>query len=921
MRKLSVFAAAGLVACLVLGGLSDQPRPATAATANDASSAPAFTQTETISRNFLSGGQETVADTRTVTLNVTQTTNLQGRQEIGVSWSGAHPTGDIVPDPNSAAGEYEEYPLVLLECRGTASGGDQVDPETCWTQDSNSRYQGGFSYQPYQLDQYASSPGAMVVNEPSPLPSATEEPYCQTDETGGNGTPVRYWVPWVAADGTVYDGGQAGYCGQPPEATDGQTAALPSNETYGVTRLDGTGSTEFDMFDATENATLGCSASVACSLVAVPIMGVSCDADVSPAPSATDLANCEAGGAVPAGSLAVGSPPDFPYNVTVSGGLWWSPSNWRNRITVPLSFAPTQSSCPIVSSNSVVDVYGSESLLQASSQWEPYFCLGQDRDTFTFNHVSESEPQARNQVASGTVAAAFTSEAQPLGYGKPVVNAPVAVTGFSISYSIDGMDGDPVTTLKLTPLLLAKLLTDSYPVFQKDQGDPGLTGNPLNITDDPEFEALNPGIPTVGVGFFSASELTSLSESSDVIQALTTYINDDPTARAWLNGANAGEPSVCNNAGVYQAGASGVCPAMVVNPAYKGISLPVNQWPLLSTWESTAYDANPQVQFCLQTSPEPFDNLLAAPLGNLEDVSESMQFHHANSTTTCKPDAPGVPNSLSGTGTQSVGNYFMLGLTPLADDERYDLQTASLQTTPGTFVTPNNGSLEAATDLLQPDPSSGTWPITYDQFETSAGASAYPGTLVVYAAIPTSGLPAAAATDYADLLTFAAGPGQTPGEGVGQLPPGYLPLTAADGLGGLAAYTLAAAADVAAQNGQVPPLTPASGSSGGSGSSSPTGSSAFGASAAFGGNSQFINALFGSSAELVNGSDSAAAKAAAATAAKANGTEIGFIRLPTMSDTVLWIRSLPVGFALTLALLVALAALTTLFLGRRRRRW
>ena len=188
----------------------------------------------------------------------------------------------------------------------------------------------------------------------------------------------------------------------------------------------------------------------------------------------------------------------------------------------------------------------------------------------------------------------------------------------------------------------------------------------------------------------------------------------------------------------------------------------------------------------------------------------------------------------------------MLGLTPLADDERYDLQTASLETTPGTFVAPSNASLEAATDLLQPDSTSGTWPIPYDQFETSAGASAYPGTLVVYAAIPTSGLPAAAATDYADLLTFAAGPGQTPGEGVGQLPPGYLPLTAADGLGGLAAYTVAAAADVAAQNGQVPPLTSSSGGSGGgSDSSSSGGGSAAYSPNAFGGNGLFVSTFVG----------------------------------------------------------------------------
>ena len=139
------------------------------------------------------------------------------------------------------------------------------------------------------------------------------------------------------------------------------------------------------------------------------------------------------------------------------------------------------------------------------------------------------------------------------------------------------------------------------------------------------------------------------------MESLTTYINDDPAARAWLNGTSSGEPSVCNSAGDYQAGATGACPAMVVNPAYKGISLPVDQWPLLSTWESPAYDADPQVQFCLQGSPEPFDTLLAAPLGDLEDISEAMQFHRANSTTTCTPDAPGRTELAFGCGDPVAG--------------------------------------------------------------------------------------------------------------------------------------------------------------------------------------------------------------------------------------------------------------------------
>ena len=190
-----------------------------------------------------------------------------------------------------------------------------------------------------------------------------------------------------------------------------------------------------------------------------------------------------------------------------------------------------------------------------------------------------------------------------------------------------------------------------------------------------------------------------------------------------------------------------------------------------------------------RTLPSPSTALWRHLSRNLADISQSMQFDNANSTTNCSPDAPGVPNSLTAAGTQSPGYYFMLGITPLADDSRYDLQTASLQTTSGTFVAPSNDSLEAATDLLQPDTTTGTWPIPYDQFENERGAGAYPGTMVVYAAIPTSGLPAQAAADYANILTFAAGPGQTPGDGIGQLPPGYLPLTAADGLGGLAAYT------------------------------------------------------------------------------------------------------------------------------------
>ena len=58
-------------------------------------------------------------------------------------------------------------------------------------------------------------------------------------------------------------------------------------------------------------------------------------------------------------------------------------------------------------------------------------------------------------------------------------------------------------------------------------------------------------------GSTAASSLLSLNTSSDEIYALTSYINADPEARAWLNGSP--DPW-----------------GMIVNPNYKGITLPTS---------------------------------------------------------------------------------------------------------------------------------------------------------------------------------------------------------------------------------------------------------------------------------------------------------------------------------------------------------
>jgi hypothetical protein len=101
--------------------------------------------------------------------------------------------------------------------------------------------------------------------------------------------------------------------------------------------------------------------------------------------------------------------------------------------------------------------------------------------------------------------------------------------------------------------------------------------------------------------------------------------------------------------------------------------------------------------------------------------------------------------------------------------------------------------------------------------------------MVVYAAVPTSGLTSATAGELATWLRFASTSGQTPGLGVGDLPPGYLPMTAANGLGDMVAYTAAVADDVQAQNGQIPGVAAATGDPPGSSSGSSTSLQADGA--------------------------------------------------------------------------------------------
>ncbi|HSY14355.1 MAG TPA: hypothetical protein VK816_00080 [Jatrophihabitantaceae bacterium] len=805
--------------------------PSGAATSTTTEAGP-VSITKTITRsNIAADGISTNVESDKFTASVSATRALQNLQDVDVSWTGAHPTGAIEPDYNAAIADTQEYPVAILECRGvdgsaaTGSSSPAASPQTCWTHGNDERYQAVsyMDYAPWRLDADASAAErAAVVGRPNPVPAAC-----------GTSIPTNeYWVPFVAANGTSYDYGESECASIPPEdyPSDSSVSSVPPNATFAASTINGTGSVKFDIQTDEENASLGCSASVACTLEIIPILGLSCDpygvspaaagipaADVPPASKEVQsAAACEAAGAYPAGSV-LGSQPE---SMAVTGSLWWSASNWANRVSVPLSFADESNACTLVGAGAPVYIYGSELMTQATGQWAPTFCG--TKGLFNLTHVQTSEPLAKSLLGAGSVDAAFSSESPPGGFSTPVDQAPVAVTGFSISYSVDDAKGNAVADLKLDPRLLAKLLTESYTQLNfntyKSGQFPYLAGNPVNITQDPEFQALNPGIARqfgsqaeVALSAGAAS-LIVLDGGSDVMYALTSYIESDPEARAWLAGTP--DPWGMRVNKYYNTS---------LNPSF---TLPTSTWPLL---DQTIPDFDGQ-EPCETANPSPWLPLVASPTATLALSALAVQFASPTGKVECNDSDPNNPSDLSAlqftaAGRQQPGARFTIGLTSLGEAARYDLTSAELQTsdvtpptsatgpdltdqfsnaTGRTFVAPTQASLLAAAKTLVADPSTDTWTVPYSTLGSTP--SAYPGTMVVNADIPTSGLPSTLAVDYGKLLHYAAGAGQLPGTADGELPLGYLPMTAANGLGAEVNYTLRAAQDVTEQTGQVTPL-------------------------------------------------------------------------------------------------------------------
>jgi hypothetical protein len=697
-------------------------------------------------------------------VTVSQTQNIR-HQGITVSWSGFTQT---FVNTGSAQTDY----LQIMECYGDATTGPS--PQQCEFGSPGLMGSGSIDNQSAGSRQ---GDTCQVTTPPDPsnpslsLSGSNAFHGCDPYEPG-TGTPSHYAPPCTAADSdpncdkTTYS---------IPFVPAGQDPTDPNNQLYGTdinksfnqfqtnevqeatTGVNGTGQQQFETLTGIQSQGLGCgdqdNGQVRnCWLVIVP-----------------------RGTWDPNGFHAL---PQFTAtDVLLSSPL--SAGNWAQRIQVHLNYAPDGAFCDL--NTPQVHTAGTQLISRAMASW--IVSLAQQNSCKSlYSFVVNSEPQLTvNLTGSGTgVGLGFTTIPigtegleDPGGHAVKVpktLYAPVAVTALGFGFNINLSTGYITNSMKLTPGLLAKALTQVYrsdlPDFYPAGGSPGpswsLT-NPLNVSSDPEFQKLN-NVPAAFPGFASTETTAPLliGDKNALIQQVWKWIQSGATASAWLDGT----PDNVNHITAdpdYVSLKLGKTASAIFPRVYQGVlnnktapSLPAN------ARKDTGLLLPPVDTFDLSAS-----NVLTANNPTLGTWDNSLQ-NPQDGSNGWWDSVPPMP----------VTQRFAWGIADTPSLAAYGLVPASLCTGDGSDGTGTGcaalsvASVTTALQNAKPD-SAGLLHVD----PAKPGSGGYPLVNVIYAAVPTQ-QSAAQLNSYADLISFAAGSGQTAGSAPGNLPPGYLPLPA-----------------------------------------------------------------------------------------------------------------------------------------------
>ncbi|HEY0807796.1 MAG TPA: hypothetical protein VGD84_22210, partial [Pseudonocardiaceae bacterium] len=227
--------------------------------------------------------------TYSMKVQVSQTQNIQPRQNVTLNLSGFAQTRNYAFQGNSFAAN-DEYPVVILECWGTNDPKTGMDPTHC--------YGGGF------------------VNMAGSLYRNTNDPQ---NPTPGQTLGISRLLGFTSVSGTFYTMG--GFQNQPTDLQ--SSTGFPPNNKIEWVGADGSRSNiKFELRSSDVYPSLGCSSTMQCSIVVVPILHPGfC------APTAD--ANCTGPALNPPGSVVTPA----AANQYLTAKMWWLPSNWANRMS------------------------------------------------------------------------------------------------------------------------------------------------------------------------------------------------------------------------------------------------------------------------------------------------------------------------------------------------------------------------------------------------------------------------------------------------------------------------------------------------------------------------------------------------------------------------------------------------------------
>ena len=486
-----------------------------------------------------------------------------------------------------------------------------------------------------------------------------------------------------------------------------------------------------------------------------------------------------------AASSCTGSPivPDDGYGTVSAFGQVGSPlssscSFWDDRMVVPLTFLPVGSKCPEGAPE--VGTNGSMLINAAMSSWQGAVCAGDQGSVF--NLINTAGLLTRKQLLQGTTKLAFigqpiTAADDPSGQYLPSADiryAPAVNAAISVGFLIER--DTRVSDIKLTPRLVAKLLTQSYkmevPAKTTDYAVDYLPNNPYCITQDPEFVALNKDVLSHVSTLCTASSsslVLSGPAGDDAIQLLWQWIEADKSAAQWLQGTPDEN-------------------GMVVNPYYLPASNPkalgggLGDVDLATGPVDEFYKAD-QTAIPSDVAGLSLDSIAWSPFSNdFGGVATRVLNGDTQQATGPIADRTVSPPALFKAAPELAGlGKAVMGVTDEVDVEQFGLDAASLQlpNKPGIFVSPTDSAMEAAVSARATaafeKPASGMSTVDFSKL----GNGAYPLTTTVYAAvnIADSTFDQPARLRYAHLLDYVATTGQQPGTQRGQLPEGYAPLT------------------------------------------------------------------------------------------------------------------------------------------------